>query len=380
MISVSKSRYKAASCETYYKAYLIDGVKQIERDITKAGTEFHRYKQEYVSHLLEEGIPSDETWAEGYLEASGVSEEARELIARDIPWFSVDIDNLYDVEIFFAVDTDFKPAKARFVGHGRNPESDSTLLAHGTVDHLELSGSVARVIDYKTGWSTVLNEYEAAHYAALVFAHFDEAREVVFQWRFTRRGLSEERIFSRDDFDSLRSQVINANSALNDVHHRLAQGKQPEPNPFSGLCGFCTLECPVRRMATDGEFPVGPIQSKADLIKAQGYIEAADTQIKRAQELVRSYVDARGGVPLDERRIIDIDVQESLEYPLASTLREFDVDCPDEVEFEGATLDLEKATISFGPALKAKKRAAIKEMADRSARVKLRRKVKVIEA
>src|SRR5207237_9319221 len=93
-------------------------------------------------------------------------------------------------ELYLSVDDEFRPLE-KLTAHATpgNYRGRQRSFAHGTIDLLSFNDdcSEALIDDYKTGWSnTGITEYEAAHYAALVFAHFPTAMRVTFRWEFIR--------------------------------------------------------------------------------------------------------------------------------------------------------------------------------------------------
>src|SRR5690606_26556805 len=127
MPSISKSQRKAARCPYYYQNGR--GLRMASA-MRAAGTDFHDYKQKYVDHLIATNQTSDVEWAQSWLGASGVCEDARRMIEWDIQSFEIDPDHVLDTEVFLVIDEDFKPIKGvPFPGFGVAPDVPGA-LAH----------------------------------------------------------------------------------------------------------------------------------------------------------------------------------------------------------------------------------------------------------
>jgi hypothetical protein len=373
-MSLSKSTRKSARCAYYH---------QRGRDLRMAskyrddGIDFHRYKQEYVEHLLKTEQHSDPDWARMWLAASGVGEDARDMIEWDIERFRIDPETVIGTEMFLVIDHDGKPLRGiPFPGYGKSPD-DPRALAHGTLDFLHThpvqtpEWQAIVIDDYKTGWSPYVDREEAEHYAALVFAHFPGATHVIFRWIQVRIGKIQELSFTRDQHESLVIGIHNADSRIRAIE----ANPDPEPNPFSGCCAWCHLECPVR-----GQIPVGPIQTPEDMTVAMGYITAMEQSLARAREMARAYAIEAGPTPVADGKVAQIDTSVRKEYPLRPALSALGIDIPERIEQWDLDLDkLKISTSELNRMMGTKKRAGLEDVLEPAAREKLWRELKVVE-
>lgn len=372
MPSISKSQRKAARCPVFYQQGRDARIASPLRD---AGTDFHRYKDEYVDHLVSSGQARDEEWAWAWLGASGVCEDARRMIEWDIYQFEIDPDIVVGTEQFLVIDEDFKPIMGvRFPGFGKAPDVPRA-LAHGTMDLL-LMPNMETIIDedYKTGWNPYFDKEEAEHYATLLFCHFDTVETVIFRQVKPRTQLPPDEVtFTRErDFERLKTAMLNASSRLSAV----AEDKDPEPNPFAGLCSFCHLECPARKQMAHG-----PVQTKDDLVRVMGYIESTTHQLRNARNAARSYLLEAGPTPVSDEKSAAIVSTTRLEYPLASTLAAMGIEVPPRCE--EWDIDLDKLKISSTDLqllAGAKKRAGLQEQLEPAAKETVWRELKVFDA
>lgn len=382
MLSISKSTVKASGCELYFKSYVMDRITQFPIDITIAGTEFHDYRSKYTDHLVETGARQDPEWAFRWLEATGVSQEGRDIIERDIAFFEIDPETVYGTEQFLVVDEEFKPIRGvPFPGFGKPPAVDGA-FAHGTVDLLLFpTPEQADIIDYKSGWATPTDKYEAQHYAALVFAWFEHVQVVTFTWHFPRRGkISESERFTRyEHFEWLRSRVTTEASRVNNLRESLESGARPAADPFSDLCPFCTIECPVRRMAIDHVFPSPPLQTDEDARHAARYVAAARSQLGRVEGMLRAYVSERGPVQVSAKKLAGMVVKETKRLPLRPVLEKLGIEIPEEGPFEMPMGKLYISASSWDGYARAKKRAGLSEMIEGAVKMEPRQELRIYE-
>lgn len=380
MISISKSTVKASACELYFDKYVIKRIAQFPIELTIAGSEFHEYRSKYVDHLVETGARSDPEWALSWLEAAGVSQEGRDLIERDIPWFEIDPEAVFATELFLVVNDKFEPIRGvPFPGFGKPPDHPEAYV-HGTIDIMMLpTAEQADIDDYKSGWAEPEDEYEAEHYVALVFAHFPSVQVVTFGWRYPRRGrASERKRYTRfEHFEWLKSKITTNASRIENMRSELEAGRKPTANPFSDMCPYCTLECPVRRMAVDREFPVAALQNDEDARNAARYMAATRSQLGRVEKMLRTYCDARGPVPVSKEKVAGIVVRDTKKLPLRPVLAKLGVDVPEVADFD---MPLDKLYISsekFDGYTKAKKREGVQDAIREVLEMKPRKELKI---
>lgn len=382
-ISVGKSIAKAAGCEMYFDAYVRRRIMEIKGDPTQDGTDFHRYRQEYTQHLINTKQESDPQWVFSWLDATGISDGAREMVERDVNWFEIDPESVLGVEEFIVIDHDLKRIDgAEYPGPGMPAHEDA--LAHGTIDLLTVpveDPDTVTVIDYKTGWGAKPDEYEGMHYAFLSLCAYPSINTVNFFWRLIRFNRTEVVTYHREDLPRLHAAVLAKYAQINNLRDRLRGGATPSVNPFSGMCGFCNLQCPVRQMAADGQFPVAPIQTDDDARAAAGYLHSIKHQVSRVEEMLRGHVKSHGPVTCPGGIEAGMRTSERREYPLRAVLGVLGVEVPEiSPQFD---VPLDKLLISatkLNQLSKAKSRAGLYEAAGSVAEVKLWQELKISES
>lgn len=371
----SKSRAKALACPNFFaKQYSQqESIAQTEPHyLTKTGLEFHRYRQQYATHLQATNRWRDEQWRQDYLRTERLSPDARKVIEGDSD-FSVDPQSIFGCEAFLVIDHDFRALGE--IEYGRQPgllSDDPNALCSGQLDLILLvnEGRKAIIRDPKSGWSTVgVTDEEPPIYASLIFAHFPMVREVEFVWDFVRAEGIKRNTYTRDDLPWMHqmiAEIVDKQITYAEAHNR---GETLPANPFSGLCPHCQITCPMRPRWDSGELAIGPVQTKADYQKAAMLKKVCDDVSRRLGQLMLGYMDVNGATQevapgwIAEARTIT-----KTEYPLVDVLEALGLRIVDETGTPVTrTRDYDVPLRSLGISglsdfAKAKKRAGLKEL------------------
>jgi len=320
-LSVSKSLAKAAGCPRFFAlSHLSGGALTTQSRPAEAGTDFHRYRRGYVDHLIATGKHSDQEWIMGRLEALQIGEWALPLVLDDMETFSIDPRKVFAAELFLSVDEQFRPLDMRIGGTpGERPEA---ALAHGTIDLLSVHGAEAVIDDYKTGWGA-MDEYEALHYATLVFAHFPWVEAVRFDWEFIRARAPKSVSFQRGDMEWMQAQVIAARRHIGSIIDAFGRAEEMPVNPNAGLCGFCTFTCPLRADVAKGTLDIGPLQTTEDARALALRLKAGKSWVSKAEDALRTYLQNAGKVDLGGGMAAELVPGERTEFAMDKVLRLF---------------------------------------------------------
>src|SRR6266404_6988280 len=139
MNAISKSIVREMKCEWFFAAHRLDKspARLIASPLAEAGTDVHRFRAEYVIHLVNAEKTDDLAWVLGWLKRNAVSEEAREMIRRDMDTFRVNPDTVFATELFLSIDGAYRPLEQAtnstpgFVS--QHPEA----VLSGTIDQLD---------------------------------------------------------------------------------------------------------------------------------------------------------------------------------------------------------------------------------------------------
>jgi len=332
--AISKSMAKAAKCETHFAAYYLTPgsvVRRVDTPLARTGSDVHRFMAAYVTHLVETQERRDPRWAAWWLERNGVTAEARRLVLYELRDYQVDPELSYGTELFLsAADAgDRLQAVEQECGAqpGRGPKLAGA-MCYGTLDHLYIDGAEAMVEDYKSGWATTLvSDFETYLYSALVFAHFPAIQTVKYRWLFVRLGLEKDIAYARADLKWILPAIRNELAVARDIAARKERGGELTVNPFSGLCVYCQVDCPLRQSVATlapgvpARVLLPPVQGAADARRVAGLLYAADLVARAAREALKPYLNETGGVlPLADDYVVELAGGVTRKYPLREAL------------------------------------------------------------
>jgi hypothetical protein len=391
MTYLSKSLQREMGCETYFAAHHLATVPaRYASEIMTVGSEFHSYRAAYTLHLKAAGMAQDEDWAREWLRTSAVSPETAELIEFDLPWYSVNPENIFGVEVYLSIDADGKPVEMTANARpGRGPDNPRSVLG-GTLDLIELDKNEIRVPDYKSGWLTnTAAPYEAAHNSLLALIHFPQYDKVRFIWEFIRRRRYQEVVFCRDDMREMRELVFGALQRRESIEQRWQAKTEPlGVNPFAGLCSRCQvgIACPlVASVEANRNVPLAAVRTDEEARQLAARIQVARVYAESGREVLRTFIDQRGSpLPLWGDYQAGFIETETHSYPLPQVLDVLGyevvpkTDLYDDAAPPPWDVPLDKLTVSaskLSSLAKAKKRPgmkdAIEKIADRSSRLTL---------
>lgn len=300
-IGVSKSMLRALECPTFFVGQYLQRVAEAEHFLARTGKEFHAWRQAYTNHLVDIQMWRDPDFQARYLETEVLSDDARKLIARDD--FAIDPDSVYGCEVFLSIDREFRPLEHE-IGNptpGRL-SGDPRFLASGTIDLLLLedNGRKATIRDPKSGFSTTgVTDTEPPVYAALVMLHFPLVQEVNFVWDFVRSSAVRRTSYTREDLSWIEDLLLQKDQLKNDLVRGYNDGETLDANPFSGLCPYCQLTCPLRPRWEAGELALAAPQTRLDAIRLAQLVKVCEDVIGRAKTLVAGWLDQEPSMRLE---------------------------------------------------------------------------------
>jgi hypothetical protein len=344
---ISKSMAKALSCAHFFTGQYLQPegtAATAEHFLTRTGQEFHAWRKTYTEHLVETKKTLDLEFRERYLDERHLSEDGRKLIDRDT--FELDPDSVVGCELFLSADADFAPLE--YI-EGREPGRHSVSRAAfvwGTIDLLllEQGGVVATVLDPKSGFSTTgVTDEEPVVYATLVFAHFPLVETVNFRWDFVRvSALRRTSFHRRDDLRWMQDMIRELNAAKDEAVEGYNEGRPLEANPFSGLCPYCQLSCPLRPRFAAGELALAMPQTRADAVRLSQLVKVCEDVLVRARKLVIQWLDQDpdGEMQLDAGWQAQLRVDDKAYYPLVQALQVLGLDLVDLTRLNSEMRDL----------------------------------------
>jgi hypothetical protein len=237
--------------------------------------------------------------------------------------------------LFLSADAQFAPLE--YV-EGREPGRHSTSRAAylwGTIDLLLLTegGTVATIHDPKSGFSTTgVTDEEPVVYATLVFAHFPLVERVNFRWEFVRVSALRKTSFTRrEDLRWMQDMVRELNGEKDRAVAAYNAGTRLDANPFSGLCPYCQLACPLRPRFEARELALAMPQTRADAVAMAKLVKVCEDVLPRARKLVIGWLDQdpESLLELGAGWEAQIKIEDKAYYPLVDALQVLGLDLID---------------------------------------------------
>lgn len=322
--SLSKSMEKAIGCERYFALRYLDGTLPLvaSSPMSEIGTQFHAYRAAYIDHLVSTVQREDPEWVAQWLDTSEVCEDARSLIERDATRFWIDPEKVFGTELFLSVDSSFRPLEQESTPEPGRPPKNPKAFLHGTVDLLAIDGEQATIIDAKSGWSTQnVKEYEAVHYALLVFSHFPYISQVTFLWDFIRAEGLKPITFHRSELPELQRQAEGRHRTMRSIANRYSDGTEMAVNPQAGLCQFCEFTCPIRDAVKRKLLEYPPLQNIDDAKRVALLVYTARCTAAVGEQLLKAWLDINGPLDLERGVVAEFVLGQSDTYPLRPTLK-----------------------------------------------------------
>jgi len=371
--SLSKSEAKSLGCEYYYSKYYLGHAPHHQMPWTHVGTDFHSFMEQYVKGLVEGGVSCNLDLARSIVDSGDYCDEARDLVLRYIQKFELrDPAAVIGAEQFLVIDSDFQPIRGVvYPGVGRRPKIPGA-YGHGTLDLIERDGDDGlRITDWKTGFMpSRVDEYEPQHYALLALANFEWANTVTFVWDFVRFGSTDEMVFTRENWDELVSAFQRKVARRRAV---MTSTEKPECSPMAGLCGYCSLACPLRAAAMNHSTVYRPIQGPEEAVLAASALAAIRSAQSTLEGQLRLYLSQRGALPVGGGNTAYLSTKFSPQISVRSALAVMGIEVPTETpQYE---VDLDKLTLNaseFRRLASAKKRAGLLDTVLASAPTKAR--------
>ncbi|MDE2104905.1 MAG: hypothetical protein KGL39_47145 [Patescibacteria group bacterium] len=296
-------------------------------EVGESGNAFHAYRRAYVEHLVEANYRRDPDWATAWLKSQTFSEDAVKLIEDDIRTFEVDPALVYGTELGLAVDRDLNPVEQQPNCDGPFRPKHAGAATSATIDLLLIDHKHARIVDMKSGYSTLnVHDSEPAFYAAVVFATFPYVESISFVWDFARVKMTKEISYQRSDLLALKAIIDRAHAKSQGIVDRANAGEPIEVNVHSGLCSFCPLACPAKTALSEPQLDVGPVQNIEDARRVAGIKYMAGILGAKAGEALKSYIDIHGPVDLPNDWVAEMQVTAIRKLPLIEALKVLGLD------------------------------------------------------
>lgn len=294
MTAFSYSRLQTyEDCPMSYRLqYLDDALKILKRQNVpgKVGSEVHEILEAYIIHLQDSGLPEDLDYVE-YLAETMATHETRADVKHVLEFFSETHvwDTSHDevfVERPFGITKDLKPTGFA---------ADDTWY-RGKIDRLEIDGSTATIVDYKTSrliptkveWET---NQQKKSYALFVAIHMPEIKTINIVFDFIRWNVK-----LTDSYENSPGLVKSLSKIFETKIQEVESATEFPPTPGS-FCALCSAfnACPVvKGIYKDMISP--EVDAVKDPVEASKRVVAAKRLVKQIEKTLKPIVSENGPI------------------------------------------------------------------------------------
>ena len=356
------------ACPALYQASEIEQLREPENPAALRGQELHALLSAYVNHCARTNQKTDYGFLEQLL-LLGAGPDVQSILRAIGEDLIVDPDQVLGTEMYLALDADLAPVHTHTIGecyvtlqeHGemkrelicREPE----LKPHfeGTMDLVQMASPTSAIIDdYKSHFLIFdADTFQSLMYPLLLMQHYPHIERVEFRLRFVRYGLGAIRsvTYERADVPKLARKVKDERRRQLAMHADVDAGHQLGAMPGEH-CAYCPKlrTCPIR------EINPYTAESPEELLRFNIWANAA---LAQSREVLKAHVGAGGPVSVRDgngrQYTAAFKPIEKAKYPARAAYPVIEA----YEEREPGLLD--RAGISIGSLLKAKKRRLLLE-------------------
>jgi CRISPR/Cas system-associated exonuclease Cas4 (RecB family) len=268
-------------CPAAYKFKHVDFLDEPAGEAALRGQVVHAALAAYDRHLLASGFKTDVTIVPELTDKALEEHQAPDSIIEEVHKIMETVANghLFDPELTAAVEEKWvitiKPG----------------LEFSAIIDRLEIEGTKARVIDYKTDWQirSAKDDFQLHCYAMAVAKEYPHLTDIEMALDFVRYGVLSEDQVSADEVFKTEKRIINAAD-------RIATAERnkhfiPTPGERCAYCGF-TLQCPMKDKLQEA----GAITSQDEAVKMAAELNYLEAAAKARKEILKKYTNINGPV------------------------------------------------------------------------------------
>jgi hypothetical protein len=383
---LSQSRESKLVCAEFYSVTEIDGVETPPSVYSDRGDEVHHVMAQYALGCAKREVPSD--WELFDQIAEAVGPEAGAMLDGMRDNLVIDWEHLFCVETWLGLKEDLSPnvcqkgsEAARLTAYEGTPDA-IYFTEMKNDDYSDGVGTKAYIPDFKSHWRPFdADTFQAKLYPFLVFQHFPEIQEVMFELIFTRYKSARRSVtYTRDDVVKLAWEIERARRKQTLIHERAkAHGKwdystseyplgvgagsiDVPREPQGATPGSHCIYCPH---LAKGTCPLGStnpygMMTLEERLKQVVYLDQAR---KHQLEIIKSFVDAsRAPVSFeagDQKYTASFAASESGYFPLVPTVSMLSEWIGENPEDKTLWERLRVGSTELKSKLKAKKRAIL---------------------
>lgn len=296
MLSFSYSKLSDyAKCPAYFKFRHIDKVPVEEQDILVKGSAIHAILAKYTltcyqerqTHLYDKW----EAIASQVISEMNILPEYEDEIMQDVKSYveanEVELEGLAGVEEKVAIDKDFK-----VVGW-----LDENVWFRAIFDKLYIADNIAKISDYKTGYSMSPDTFQLEIYAWLAYRIYPQLEFMQVEFDFTR--FSFKKIF---EIGKERLPVIQRKVKSRIERISLDTNFNPKINTLCSRCPFWNL-CPaIAGMSAKGYGIIPVPKTKKEASEMLEMVVAQEKRTDEIKKVLKTYCEEMGEVKMNDMK------------------------------------------------------------------------------
>jgi len=197
---------KFETCPFQYKAIYLDKKKGEANYIMMIGSVVHEAIGDYNNHCIKKKITSDhDKWKDfafGAIEKANLPAEYHEdvltLTKQYADSHEVDIESVIGAEEKIAFNKDFEQVD------WLAPD----VWFRAILDYLQISGNIARIVDYKTGWAMKVNPFQLKIYAWVVKKLYPHVTDFQVEMDYIRHDYIDIKTMTEEDIEDVERKLM----------------------------------------------------------------------------------------------------------------------------------------------------------------------------
>lgn len=296
-MAYSATRLETVKCLYRFYAKYLAKLPEASSPVLGFGTFCHRAIERYIKLCVTAKVDGDGVFAsqaveEVWAEMPGITPEQYGEVFALMHWFAqnhlVEYDKIVGTELEWAVDDQWQPCGWH----------DPQVRWRGRIDQLEVDGSVATVVDWKSNRAadsqrTMEAAYAPKIYAAMALAHNPSLTRVHVVHVYVRHNIRRAMRFELSDLERAKDELDQHAARIDKLLvNKYQEAAWPAmPGASCTICGFLAV-CPRKAEVT----ALGAVTTPALAVTAAENILYLETAIERQREMLREWVKAVGPV------------------------------------------------------------------------------------
>lgn len=273
------------------------GAQNPESEAADRGTQTHLLAKLYVDHLVASRQELDWSYADSLLTSRPWTPEAADIFHSWARRRTFNPLNIYATEYKVRLGWDLLPC------------ADDETVFSMDVDRLEIDGTAAEIVDYKTHFGSFEpTTIQAVFYPWMLWKIMPWLTQIRFTLDFVRWGILKSRDFTRDEMVRMDGYVESQISRLVRAHK-----ERQWPASINSKCAYCRLECPLVEAGLTRE-GVGQVQGPEHAKELGQQLYALQRAAGHVHAMLRSYAVQNGPVRLDNEISLGFAKQNSSDF------------------------------------------------------------------